>query len=61
MSDEAYKVVQQIWTDNNMTNMGQLLSHYNRSDCQGFLTAVDNMQSFWKTLKLDGLKGKSCK
>jgi len=59
MSDEDYKVVQQIWTENNMTNMGQLLSHYNRSDTQGFLTAVDNMQAFWRTLKLDGLKGKS--
>lgn len=59
VTEAEYAEVAQIYTENNMTCMGDMLRWYNNSDVQGFLDAINRLAEFWREWKIDAFKSKS--
>jgi len=60
LSEADYATVQQLWIDNNFTNMGQYLQFYNNLDVTGFVVAVEAYKAWWTKQNIDPFKQGMC-
>jgi hypothetical protein len=56
LTQDDYEAVQQLWIDNNFTNMAQYLKFYNELDVTGFVAAVEAYKSWWTKQNIDPFK-----
>ncbi|GFO23695.1 hypothetical protein PoB_005020000 [Plakobranchus ocellatus] len=56
LSQQNYDYLCQVWRDNGMRNLRDLLVWYNNKDTRPFIEALEKQCEFYKTLGLDMLK-----
>ena len=60
LSEADYAGVQQLWADNNFSNMAQYLEYYNKLDVTGFVAAVEAYKAWWTKQDIDPFKQGTC-